>query len=116
MDTIAFLTPGPTEWLLILVIVLVLFGAKKLPELARGLGQGINEFRKARGDFDRSWLRAELPERQSSAPAGGAPAVPTTRGGTGCPEVSAGGVGCNDSNGPTTNRVHESDRDPFTQR
>jgi TatA/E family protein of Tat protein translocase len=32
--------------------VLVLFGAKKLPELARGLGQSMNEFRKAREDFD----------------------------------------------------------------
>jgi sec-independent protein translocase protein TatA len=40
MHALAFITPGPTEWLLILAIVLVLFGAKKMPELARGLGQG----------------------------------------------------------------------------
>jgi TatA/E family protein of Tat protein translocase len=33
--------------------VLVLFGAKKLPELARSLGQSMNEFRKAREDFDK---------------------------------------------------------------
>jgi TatA/E family protein of Tat protein translocase len=39
--------------MLILIIVLVLFGAKKLPELARSLGQSMNEFRKAREDFDR---------------------------------------------------------------
>jgi sec-independent protein translocase protein TatA len=45
--------PAPSEWALILVIVLVLFGAKKLPELARSLGQSMNEFRKAREDFDR---------------------------------------------------------------
>ena len=32
---------------MILVVVLILFGAKRLPELARGLGQGINEFRDA---------------------------------------------------------------------
>lgn len=36
---------GPTELIIILVIVIVLFGAKKLPELARGLGQGVREFR-----------------------------------------------------------------------
>ena len=38
---------GPWEILLVLVVVLVLFGAKRLPELARGLGLGINEFRDA---------------------------------------------------------------------
>src|SRR6476646_501091 len=53
MHTFALVTPGPTEWVLILVIVLVLFGAKKLPELARSLGQSMNEFRKAREDFDK---------------------------------------------------------------
>ena len=35
------------EIVLILAVVLVLFGAKKLPELARGLGQGIKEFKKS---------------------------------------------------------------------
>jgi sec-independent protein translocase protein TatA len=38
---------GGWEIILILAVVLLLFGAKKLPELARGLGQGINEFKKA---------------------------------------------------------------------
>ena len=41
---------GGQELFLILLIVLVFFGAKKLPELARGLGQGIREFRKAAKD------------------------------------------------------------------
>ncbi len=44
---IAFFNLGPWEILLILVVVLILFGAKRLPELAKGLGQGINEFRDA---------------------------------------------------------------------
>jgi len=44
---LAFFNLGPWEILLILVVVLILFGAKRLPELARGLGQGINEFRDA---------------------------------------------------------------------
>jgi len=38
---------GGTELILILVVVLVLFGAKKIPELAKGLGTGIKEFKKA---------------------------------------------------------------------
>jgi len=41
---------GGSELFLILLIVLVFFGAKKLPELAKGLGQGIKEFRKAARD------------------------------------------------------------------
>ena len=43
---------GP-DLLIILSIVLVLFGAKKLPDLARSIGQSMNEFRKAREDIDR---------------------------------------------------------------
>ena len=38
---------GGAEIILILALVLILFGAKKLPELAKGLGQGIKEFKKA---------------------------------------------------------------------
>jgi sec-independent protein translocase protein TatA len=44
---LAFFNLGPWEILLVLVVVLVLFGAKRLPELAKGLGLGINEFRDA---------------------------------------------------------------------
>ena len=36
---------GPTELIIALVIILLLFGAKKVPELARGLGSGVREFR-----------------------------------------------------------------------
>jgi sec-independent protein translocase protein TatA len=39
--------PGGFEWIIIALAVLLFFGAKKIPELARGLGQGISEFRKA---------------------------------------------------------------------
>ncbi|HAU38330.1 MAG TPA: twin-arginine translocase TatA/TatE family subunit [Phycisphaerales bacterium] len=38
-------TPGPWEIVLILVVVLLLFGGKKLPELARGLARGLRTFR-----------------------------------------------------------------------
>jgi sec-independent protein translocase protein TatA len=45
---IALLGPlGTTEILIILLLVLLLFGARRLPELARSLGQGIKEFRKS---------------------------------------------------------------------
>ena len=42
---------GGPDLIIILLIVLVLFGAKKLPELARGMGQAIKEFQKAKDDF-----------------------------------------------------------------
>jgi len=42
---------GGPELIIILLLVLVLFGAKKLPELARGMGQAIKEFQKAKDEF-----------------------------------------------------------------
>ena len=47
MNTIFAWAPGGGQIILILVIVLIMFGAKKIPELAKGLGKGINEFKKA---------------------------------------------------------------------
>jgi sec-independent protein translocase protein TatA len=41
---------GAPELILIFLVVLVLFGAKKIPELAQGLGKGIKDFRKAMRD------------------------------------------------------------------
>ena len=43
----AFMGIGMQELLVVLLIILVLFGAKKIPDLARGLGRGLREFRKA---------------------------------------------------------------------
>jgi sec-independent protein translocase protein TatA len=42
---------GPTEWILIALIIIVLFGGKKIPELARGLGKGIREFKSAKNQI-----------------------------------------------------------------
>ena len=39
--------PGGMEWVLIAFVVLLLFGGKKIPELAKGLGMGIKNFKKA---------------------------------------------------------------------
>ncbi len=40
-------TIGATEWIVIVAVVVLLFGGKKIPELMKGLGGGINEFKKA---------------------------------------------------------------------
>jgi len=73
---IAFSAPGATEWVIILLIVLVLFGAKRLPELARGLGKSLTEFRKAKDEFDREVQRSaqelsvkEAPDKKPHDPA-----------------------------------------------
>ncbi len=42
--------PGGTEWILIIAVVLLLFGGKKIPELMKGLGSGIKEFKNAAKD------------------------------------------------------------------
>ncbi len=39
--------PGGIEWIIIALVVLLLFGGKKIPELAKGLGSGIKNFKKA---------------------------------------------------------------------
>ena len=39
--------PGPLEVVVILLVILLLFGAKRLPEIGRALGEGIREFKKA---------------------------------------------------------------------
>jgi sec-independent protein translocase protein TatA len=44
--------PGGGEWFIILIIVILLFGAKKLPELAGSVGKSIREFKKAANETD----------------------------------------------------------------
>ena len=45
---------GGWEWVIIVLAVLVLFGAKKIPEFARGLGKGVKEFKNAKDDIEES--------------------------------------------------------------
>lgn len=54
--------------IIILVIVLLLFGAKKIPELARGLGKSMGEFKKAREDFEHEITAAEQDVKMREAP------------------------------------------------
>lgn len=65
---LAFTAPGWPEILFILLIILVLFGAKRLPELARGLGQSLNEFRKAREELDREVKKTAVTLEPKEAP------------------------------------------------
>ena len=54
--------PGPTEIILIILALLFLFGGRKIPELMKGLGQGMREFKKAsKGD------EAEEPKSSSGS-------------------------------------------------
>lgn len=48
---------GTPELLAILVVALIVFGPRKLPELSRKLGKSISEFRRASDDFKRTWER-----------------------------------------------------------
>jgi sec-independent protein translocase protein TatA len=47
----SFMNLAGPDLIIILLIILVLFGAKKLPELARGMGQAVKEFQKAKDEF-----------------------------------------------------------------
>ena len=50
MNVLLFGMPGMGEWILIGLVVLIFFGAKKIPEFAKGLGKGIREFKDAVSD------------------------------------------------------------------
>ena len=54
MKTLILLAiPGGMEWILIVVVVLLLFGGKKIPELMKGLGKGISEFKKGKKEIEK---------------------------------------------------------------
>ncbi|HLA69059.1 MAG TPA: twin-arginine translocase TatA/TatE family subunit [Bacteroidota bacterium] len=60
---------GTGEILLIILFILIFFGAKKIPELAQGLGKGIREFRKAarevQDDVEKEVKKIDEPEKKS---------------------------------------------------
>jgi len=65
-STLAF-NFGGQEMLLVFLVVLLLFGAKKLPQLARGIGKSAGEFKRARAEFENEITRAETEEETKSA-------------------------------------------------
>ena len=46
--TLLLSMPGGSEWILIIVVVLLMFGGKKIPELMKGIGRGMREFKNAK--------------------------------------------------------------------
>lgn len=59
---------GGFEWVIIIMVVLLLFGAKRIPDLARGLGQGIKEFRKASDDIKKEIDKGKRDIEESTRP------------------------------------------------
>lgn len=56
------------EMVMIFIVILLLFGAKKLPELARGVGKSMGEFKKAKEEFEHEITRSEAEVRTKEAP------------------------------------------------
>jgi sec-independent protein translocase protein TatA len=59
MINIAFMQPGPFEIIVILFIILLLFGAKRLPGLARSLGKSLQEFKRGKDEVMRELTSAD---------------------------------------------------------
>jgi len=62
----SFMNLAGPDLIIILLIVLVLFGAKKLPELARGMGQAVKEFQKAKDEFSDELHKAGKSETETA--------------------------------------------------
>ena len=58
--------PGGTEWILIILAVLILFGGRKIPEFMRGLGRGIREFNDAKTNVKKE-IEEGMSEKEKTA-------------------------------------------------
>lgn len=72
----AFGMPHGADWIYILLAILVLFGADKIPKLARGFGRSLGEFKKAKEDFEKEVNSAAA--EQDKKPTSEAPKVAGT--------------------------------------
>ena len=64
----SFMNLAGPDLIIILLIILVLFGAKKLPELARGMGQAVKEFQKAKDEFGDELHKAGKSDTEANKP------------------------------------------------
>lgn len=64
---IAFIN-SPSQWLIVIVVLFLLFGAKRLPEIARGLGKSLGEFKKARQEFEDELMGSTHEAEKPQAP------------------------------------------------
>jgi sec-independent protein translocase protein TatA len=69
---------GPFELVLIFFVMLLLFGAKRLPELANGMGKGIRDFKRALNGVDEQSIQANAQQNYLAQPAVPAPAAGVT--------------------------------------
>lgn len=60
--TLLLSMPGESEWLLILLVILLFFGGKKIPDLMRGIGKGVREFNDAK-EHVKSEIEAGMKEK-----------------------------------------------------
>ncbi len=67
METLALFN-SPQQWLILIIVCLVIFGAKRLPEIARGVGRSLGEFKKARRDFEQELMAEEKKLEAPKAP------------------------------------------------
>ena len=65
--------PGGSEWILIILAVLILFGGKKIPEFMKGIGRGMREFNDAKNN-----VKKEFEDGMNETPKSGTPASTTT--------------------------------------
>lgn len=66
-NTFLFISmPGGTEWVLIILAVLILFGGRKIPEFMRGLGRGIREFQDAKSNVKKE-IEEGMSENEKTA-------------------------------------------------
>jgi sec-independent protein translocase protein TatA len=85
---------GPTELMVILVLALIVFGPKKLPEMGKSIGKGLREFRKAQMD-----IRKEISEGLRETPSSEAGSASTGVAGTGTPASDGRGASVGDGQG-----------------
>jgi sec-independent protein translocase protein TatA len=74
VNMLGFLSVGGWQVFLIIVVILIMFGGKKMPELARGLGQSIKEFKKATREATDEINRAVEEEHHAPPPRASKPA------------------------------------------
>lgn len=98
---------GIWELLIILVVVLLIFGPRRLPEMAKGLGQSVREFRKGirdiKNDFEEGEKGDASSSTASSAPASSAPASSSTASTASAPQERSHGS----TAAPATDAQHD---------
>ncbi len=67
---------SPSQWFILVLLCLLIFGAKRLPDVARALGRSLGEFRKARREFEEELMKSDSPD---AAPRSASPTPAETK-------------------------------------